>query len=92
MFAGMDCCSTSRMASGMLCLKHSTLTIILSIQERLPDTPTDAANPNPPASPGTIDALPMVVFGQVTDAFDQTEWSVKNTYRRFFIYNFFIFF
>jgi hypothetical protein len=77
MFAGMDCRSTSRMDSGMLCLKHANLTIITSIQEILPHTPAAAANPNPPASPATIDALPMVVIGQVTDEFNQTEWSVK---------------
>ena len=60
------------------------LTIILSVQEHFPDVP-NVANPNPvttgipnsPMSPGTIDALPMVVFGQVSDEFNQTEWSVK---------------
>jgi hypothetical protein len=41
------------------------------------DPDTTNPNPNPPASPGTIEALPMVVFGQVSDEFNQTEWSVK---------------
>jgi hypothetical protein len=59
-----------------LVLNIRNSTIILSVQRRVPDAP-NATNPNPPASPGTIEALPMVVFGQVSDEFDQTEWSVK---------------
>ena len=40
------------------------------------DPTTNNANPNPPASPDTIDAIPMVAFGQGADEFNQTEWSV----------------
>ncbi len=67
-----------------LVLNIRNSTIILSVQQRLPNTPaatypnTPAATyPNSPASPGTIDALRIVVFGQVSDEFNQTEWSVK---------------
>ncbi|CAF4005940.1 unnamed protein product, partial [Rotaria sp. Silwood1] len=56
-------------------LKIRNSTMIPSIQARLPDTP-GAINPNPPASPDTIDALPMVVFGQVADEFNQTECTI----------------
>ncbi len=43
----------------------------------MPNAPnTTNTNANPPASPGTIDALPIVVFGPVSDEFNQTEWSV----------------
>jgi hypothetical protein len=43
----------------------------------VPNAPnTTNTNANPPASPGTIDALPIVVFGPVSDEFNQTEWSV----------------
>ncbi len=55
-------------------------TNILSVQRIIPNNPSETdsnPNPNPPASPDTIDALPMIVFGQVSDEFNQTEWSVK---------------
>ena len=31
-------------------------------------------NPNPPATQENIDALPMTIFGQEPDAFNQTDW------------------
>jgi hypothetical protein len=59
-----------------VCLVLNIL-FILSVQQRVSNAPnTTNPNPNPPASPGTIDALPIVVFGQVSDEFNQTEWSV----------------
>ena len=33
-----------------------------------------AMNPNPPASQENIDAVPVVLFGQESDQFNQTEW------------------
>jgi hypothetical protein len=33
-----------------------------------------AINANPPATQENIDALPMVLFGQEHDQFNQTEW------------------
>jgi hypothetical protein len=58
-----------------VCLVLNIRIFILSVQRRMPNVP-DRTNADPPASPGTIDAIPMVVFGQVSDEFDQTEWSV----------------
>ncbi|CAF4410049.1 unnamed protein product, partial [Adineta steineri] len=42
------------------------------IEERLPNVP-GANNPDPPASPGSIETLPMVVFGEESDEFNQTQ-------------------
>ena len=78
LFSGINRCSTSSNAWSIFCLetwKFDCYSISLSLQERLQDI--SGANPeNPPASPSTIDALPIVVFGQVSDEFNQTEWSV----------------
>ena len=31
-------------------------------------------NPNPPATQDNIDALPVILFGQELDPFNQTDW------------------
>lgn len=47
----------------------------------MPNNPNSMnSNAAPPASPGTIDALPMVFFGQTSDEFNQTKWLVKVKY------------
>ncbi|CAF4138990.1 unnamed protein product, partial [Adineta steineri] len=56
-----------------LCFPASIIVPLLEmIQERLPNVP-GADNPDPPASPGSIDTLPMVVFGEESDEFNQTQ-------------------
>ncbi|CAF1264053.1 unnamed protein product [Adineta steineri] len=62
-----------------LCFPASIIVPLLEmIEEILPNVPS-ADNPDPPASPGSIETLPMVVFGEVSDEFNQTQWLVKYT-------------
>jgi hypothetical protein len=46
---------------------------MMTIQGWLSASPVQI-NPNPPATQDTIDALPVVLFGQEPDQFNQTEW------------------
>ncbi|CAF0859957.1 unnamed protein product [Rotaria sordida] len=61
------------------CLPASiTVPLFTMLSDRLINI-TSAPNENPPASPGTIDALPMVIFGQTSDEFNQAECTICRT-------------
>ncbi|CAF4649211.1 unnamed protein product [Rotaria sp. Silwood1] len=59
-----------------LCLPASiTVPLLTMLNERI-TTISPTSSENPPSSPGTIDALPMVVFDQASDQFNQTECTI----------------
>jgi hypothetical protein len=54
---------------------------LFSIQGRTANDPTATnSDPNSPTTPETIETLPMGLFRQVSDQFNQTEWSVENLF------------
>ncbi|CAF2078254.1 unnamed protein product [Rotaria magnacalcarata] len=58
------------------CLPASiTVPLLRAIGERL-HVNTGTSHENPPASPATIDALPMIFFGQTSDEFNQKECAI----------------
>ncbi|CAF2794870.1 unnamed protein product [Rotaria sp. Silwood2] len=59
-----------------LCLPASiTVPLLTMLSERIINI-SPASNENPPSTPGTIDALPMVIFDQESDQFNQTECTI----------------